>query len=222
MSDAFTLVVTKRDDVGKGASRRLRRADSVPGIVYGAGKEPMSISVDHNALALALANEAFYSHILTLKLDDKEEKVILRDLQRHPYKPRLLHIDLQRISATEKFTMRVPLHFVGGAIAPGVKLGGGLISHLMAEVEVRCLAANLPEFIEVDLSKLELNQTIHLSDLVLSKEVEIVDLVHGENKPVATVYIPRAVVEEVAPVVQTAEVPATEVAAEPKEETKEE
>lgn len=203
MKDIFKLTATTRKDVGKGASRRLRRRETVPAIVYGAGKEPTPISVEHNALMLALQNEAFYSHILTLNLDGNEEKVILRDLQRHPYRPRLLHMDLQRISATEKFTMRVPLHFMGGAMAPGVKQGGGLISHLMTEIEIRCLPADLPEFIEADLSKLELNQALHLSELVLPKGVEILDLVHGEDKPVATVYIPRATSEE-APTTVTA------------------
>jgi large subunit ribosomal protein L25 len=196
MKDIFTITATARGDTGKGASRRLRHADRVPAIVYGAGKKPENISVEHNVLNLALQSEAFYTRILTLNVDGKQEKVILRDLQRHPFKPRILHMDLQRISATEKLTMRIPLHFKGGDVAPGVKLAGGLISHLMSEVEVRCLPADLPEFIEVDLSSLELNQAVHLSSLVLPKGVEIVELLHGEDKPVATVYIPRAVVEE--------------------------
>jgi large subunit ribosomal protein L25 len=205
MRNDFKLSATSRKDVGKGASRRLRHSGVVPAIVYGAGKTPTSICLDHNAVLRALENEAFYSHILSLELDGKSEKVILRDMQRHPYLPRLLHLDLQRISASEKLTMRVPLHFRGAEMAPGVKQAGGLISHLMSEIEIRCLPADLPEFIEADLSKLELNQALHLSQLVLPKGVEIVELMHGEDKPVATVYIPRAVVEEVAtPVTQIA------------------
>lgn len=198
MKDIFKLTATARKDIGKGASRRLRHSGNIPAIVYGAGQEPTTVCLQHNEVQMALANEAFYSHILTLDIDGKTEKVVLRDLQRHPYLPRLLHLDLQRISATEKLTMRIPLHFLGGAMAPGVKLSGGLISHLMTEVEVRCLPADLPEFIDADLSKLELNQALHLSELPLPKGVEIVDLAHGEDKPVATVYIPRAVVEETA------------------------
>lgn len=196
MKDAFVIVASARGDLGKGASRRLRHAGKVPGIVYGSGKNPAAITADHNTIYRALQNEAFYSRILTLDIDGKQEKVILRDLQRHPFKPRILHMDLQRISATEKLTMRIPLHFKGGDVAPGVKLGGGLVSHLMPEVEVRCLPADLPEFIEVDLSALELNQAVHLSELKLGKGVELVELLHGEDKPVATVYIPRAQVEE--------------------------
>jgi len=201
MKTTFTLSAEARNDVGKGASRRLRRAGKVPAIIYGTGKEPKTVCIDHTALLRALENESFYSRILTLATDGKEEKVVLKDLQRHPYKPRILHLDLLRISESEKLSMRIPLHFKGGDVAPGVKLGGGLVSHLINEVEIRCLPADLPEFIEVDLSKLELNQALHLSDLQLTKGVELVDLLHGENKTVVTVYIPRAVEEEVAPVV---------------------
>ena len=206
MKQNFTINATLRGDMGKGASRRLRHANKVPGIVYGAKKEPTSITVEHNALLQLLAHESFYTKILDLDVDGHKEQVVLRDLQRHPFKPRILHLDLQRISATEKITMHIPLHFIGGDVAPGVKVAGGLVSHLIPDVEVRCLPQFLPEFIEVDLSKLELNQTVHLSDLKLRAEVEITALAHGEDKPVATVYIPRAIVEDtVAPV--SAEVP---------------
>jgi len=206
MKQAYTMSANARGDMGKGASRRLRRANKVPGIVYGANKEPTSITVEHGALLHLLAQESFYTRILDLDIDGHKEQVILRDLQRHPFKPRILHLDLQRISATEKIAMRVPLRFIGEDVAPGVKVAGGLISHLMSDIEIRCLPKYLLEFIEVDLSKLELNQTIHLSDLKLLAEIEIVALVHGEDKPVATAYIPRVVVEEaVAPV--SAEVP---------------
>jgi large subunit ribosomal protein L25 len=143
-----------------------------------------------------LENEAFYSHILTLVINDKSEKVILKDLQRHPFKPRITHIDLQRISENEAITMRVPLHFRGGDVAPGVKIGGGIVSHMQSEVSIRCLPANLPEYIDVDLSHLELNAGVYLSDLKLPKDVEIMDLAYGgEDRAVAMVYIPRAVTE---------------------------
>lgn len=196
MTNNFELNATLRPDVGKGASRRLRRDDKVPAIVYGAHAAPQTVSLEHNRINRALENEAFYTKILTLNVDGKPEKVVLKSLQRHPYKPRITHVDFQRISATEKIIMRIPLHFMGADVAPGVKQAGGIVSHLMSQVEVRCLPADLPEFIEVDLSKLELNQTIHLSNLVLPKNVEIIALAHKEDKPVATVYIPAAVEEE--------------------------
>lgn len=198
MTDAtFTLTATKRSGVGRGASRRLRYADQVPAIVYGAGKEPQNITINHRSLVRALENEAFYSHILTLELDGKTEKVVLKDIQRHPYRPSIMHIDLQRVSADEKLTMLIPLHFMGADVAPGVKQDGGVVSHLLSEVEVRCLPADLPEYIEVDIAQLKLNETIHLSGLKLPKGVEIVALAHGEDKPVVTIYIPRAIVEPV-------------------------
>lgn len=196
MKSTFTINAIARSDIGKGASRRLRRANKVPGIVYGANKTPTTIAIDHQALLQLLAHESFYTKILDLDVNGNKEQVVLRDLQRHPFKPRILHFDLQRISATEQIIMRIPFHFIGENSAPGVKIAGGIVSHLMTEVEVRCLPKDLPEFIEVNLSKLEVNQTIHLSDLKLPKEVEIVALTYGEDKPIATVYVPRAVVEE--------------------------
>lgn len=197
MTDKYTLTATLRANVGKGASRRLRRYDSVPAIVYGI-KEPQAITLIHNQVFRALANEAFYSHILTLDIDNKPEKVVVKDVQRHPYKPRVTHMDFQRISETEKITMHIPLHFLGGDVAPGVKVDGGLVSHLLSEIAIRCLPKDLPEFLEVDLSNLKLNEAAHLSNIKLPKDVEIIDLVHGEDRPVATVYIPRTVVEETA------------------------
>ena len=131
MKQNFTINAVSRDDMGKGASRRLRRASKVPGIVYGAGKNPENIAVDHNQLKQLLVNEAFYTNILDLDVNGNKEKVVLRDLQRHPFKPTILHLDLQRISDKEKLVMRIPLHFSGAEIAPGVKVDGGLVSHLM-------------------------------------------------------------------------------------------
>lgn len=197
MLEKFTLNAELRSDsdIGKGASRRLRNKSKVPGIVYGAHQAAQPIILDHKEIRMALENEAFYSHILTLNLKGKQaEKVILKDLQRHPFKPRIAHVDLQRISEKEAITMRIPLHFIGGSVAPGVKKDGGSVSHLQSDILVRCLPANLPEYVEVDISSLELNATIHLSDLKLPKDIEIVDLAH-EDRPVVTIYVPRAVVE---------------------------
>jgi len=196
MKKTFTVPATARSDMGKGASRRLRRANKVPAIVYGANKDAESITIEHNLLLRFLEEESFYTQILDLDIDGKKENVILRDLQRHPFKPRILHVDLQRISSTEKVSMHIPLHFVGAEVSPAVKLGGGLISHLITEVEVRCLPKDLPEFIELDLSAIELNQTIHLSDLKLSPGIEVVAILHGEDKPVVSAYLPRVAAEE--------------------------
>lgn len=197
MKNKFTLAAELRADVGKGASRRLRRNDMVPAIIYGLDKNPANVTLNHKELMKALENEVFYSNILTLDLDGKSEKVVLKDVQRHPYKPRILHLDFLRISDKEKLSMNIQLHFKGGDVAPGVKLKGGVIYHLLSEVEVRCLPADLPEYIEVDLSNLDLDETIHLSDLVLPAKVEIHGLVVGSanDKPVASVHMPRVVEE---------------------------
>lgn len=195
MARNFTLQATLRQDVGKGASRRLRHANQVPAIIYGAEQESQPITLPHKAVAKALEEEAIYSHILTLDIDGKSEKVVLKDLQRHPFKPQITHMDFQRISDNEKLTMLVPLHFIGAEIAPGVKMDGGIVTHLITEVEVRCLPKDLPEYFNVDISQLRLNQSLHLSDLPIPEGVELVAMAHGENKPVVTIYIPRSVVE---------------------------
>ena len=199
MKKTFTIKAAVRSDLGKGASRRLRRTDQVPGVVYGADKAPTSIMIAHNHLLRLLENESFYTQILELDTDSKKEYVVLRDLQRHHYKPRIMHIDLQRVNENEKVAVNIPLHFSGAELSPAIKLSGGLVSRLMQDIEVSCLPKDLPEFIAVDLSKLEINQTIHLSDLVLNSDVEFVSLAHGEDKPVATAYMLRAA-EEVASV----------------------
>ena len=197
MSISFELNAQARKDVGKGASRRLRREDKVPAVLYGAGKDVVSLTMAHNEIMHALENEAFYSHILDLKVDGKGEQVILRDLQRHPSKPRIMHVDFQRVSATEKIHMHVPLHFLNEETAPGVKVGGGIVSHLMIDVEVSCLPKDLPEFIEVDLAALELNGSIHMSELKLPAGVQILELTHGEahDHAVVSIHLPRAAKE---------------------------
>ncbi|OGT47766.1 MAG: 50S ribosomal protein L25/general stress protein Ctc [Gammaproteobacteria bacterium RIFCSPHIGHO2_12_FULL_41_20] len=191
----FQIEAEVRQDVGKGASRRLRRTEKTPAVVYGADKETTALTLDHNKILRTLEHEAVYSQILTLKIGQGSERVILKDVQRHAFKPRIMHVDFQRIKADEKIHMHVPLHFLGGETAPGVK-AGGLVSHLMSDVEVSCLPDYLPEYIEVDISQLELNQILHLSDVKLPKEVEIVALAHGRDQPIVSVHIPRIVEEE--------------------------
>ncbi len=188
MTTDFTLSAELRQDVGKGASRRLRHADRVPAIVYGAEKEPTAITLDHDELVHNLENEAFYSHILNLDLGGKKEQVVLKDLQRHPYKLRVMHVDLQRVSAKEKLRLHVPLHFVNENQAPGVR-EGGLVSHQMTDIEIQCLPKDLPEYVEVDLSALNLGDTLHLSQLVMPKGVEVYALAHGSagDEPVASI-----------------------------------
>jgi len=228
----FEIEATVRHEIGKGASRRLRHQAKVPGVVYGGGKAPVSVTFEQNKMNKALSVEAFYSHILTLKTGTESERVVLKDVQRHPFKPMLLHLDFQRVRADEKLHMHIPLHFQGGALAPGVKDAGGLVSHIMSDVEVSCLPDDLPEYLELDISGMELNQILHLSDIKLPKGVEIVALTHGNDKPVVSVHLPRIEVEpEVIPTeapVAPAEVPAleqkteAEIQAEAKEKGKKE
>lgn len=181
MSTLFELEAETRTDEGKGASRRLRRLeDKIPAIVYGGKKQPLNIKIAHNKILHAIENEAFFSHILTLKIDGKDEKVVIKDLQRHHYKPHILHADFQRISAKQIITMNVPLHFINEDKCPGVKKGG-LITHHMIDVEVKCPADKLPEFIEVDLSTTEIEQAIHLSDLKLPADVKLTAFAHGDK-----------------------------------------
>lgn len=173
----FELNATVRTLFGSGASRRLRRAGKVPGIVYGAAGQAVSIEVDHNTLLLALRKEAFHSSVVTLKLDGKDEPVLLRDTQMHAYKPLVLHVDFQRVDANKPLHQKVPLHFINADLAPGVKLGGGSISHVMTEIDIACLPADLPEFIEVDLQNLQAGHSIHVSELKLPNGVTVVT--HG-------------------------------------------
>ena len=193
----FEVEATIRQEIGKGASRRLRHEKKVPGVIYGGGKEPVSLTLEHNKLSKSLENEAFYSHILTLKTGAESERVILKDVQRHPYKALIIHVDFQRVRADEKLYMHVPLHFIGGDKAPGVK-EGGIISHVENDVEISCLPDNLPEYIEVDISELALNQNLHLSDLKLGKGVEIVALAQGDDKTIVSLHIPRIEEEPIA------------------------
>jgi len=178
---------------GRGASRRLRRSGKAPGIVYGGTGEPTQVELDHNALMHALKNEAFHASILTMKLGSKAQEVLLRDVQMHPYRPQVLHIDFQRVDANKKIHMKVPLHFINAELSPAVKDGGAVVSHVLNEIDISCLPKDLPEFIEVDLSTLELNHALKASGLKLPSGV--VTLTHGTDPVVATAVIPKAIVE---------------------------
>ena len=194
MSNEFLLNAESRSDTGKGASRRLRRLqERVPGILYGGEAEPQMISVELRELKKALENEAFYSHILTLKVDGKDVQAVLRDLQRHPAKGVPTHADFLRVDKTHKITMNVPLHFINEAGSIGVKKQGGEIQHNISEVEVSCLPQDLPEFIEVDMAEVEMNAIVHLSDLKLPKGVELTQLALGDDhdQPVAAIHAPK-------------------------------
>ncbi len=186
MSSEFEINAQSREDAGKGASRRLRRTEQVPGIVYGGKSKPKMISLVHNELMLHLENESFYSHILDLKIDGKAEQVILKDLQRHPAKALIMHADFQRVSAKSKLRTNIPLHFIGEDDAPGIKMGGA-ISHNITSVEVLCLPKDLPEFIEVDMSEMEIGSNVHMSELSLPKGVEIPALAQGEEQDMIVV-----------------------------------
>ncbi len=212
----FELVAEARTDVGKGASRRLRRDGKLPGIVYGTDKEANMITLQHNAVMHNLEHEAFYSHILSLKIGNETESVVLKDLQRHPYKRSLLHIDLLRVDANEELTMRIPLHYINEEKCTGVKNEGGVISHLMSDMEIVCLPKNLPEYIEVDMLEVKLGDTVHLTDLKLPEGVQISDLLHGheEDQPVASVHTPKVVATDEAEDAAAEEAAAEEAAPE--------
>jgi len=193
----FVLNAQERSDLGKGASRRLRRNEGlIPAVVYGGEKAPQSLTLELREVSKLLENEAAFSHVITLNVGAAKETVLIKALQRHPSKGFVMHADFQRVVAGQKLTAHVPLHFINEATAVGVKVGGGEISHVIAEVEVSCLPANLPEFIEVDLAKVELGQIVHLSDLKLPKGVELVQLAHGNDLAVANIHASRVVKEE--------------------------
>ncbi len=200
-----------RTSEGRGASRRMRRAGKAPGIVYGGAGAPQPIELDHNALFHALRNEAFHSSILMMKLDGSATKVLLRDVQMHPFRNEILHVDFQRIDENRKIHMKVPLHFVNGENSPAVKTSGAIVSHVINEIDVTCLPKDLPAFIEVDLIALDVGHSIHVSALTLPSGVMVV--AHGKTDPVvAAAVVPKAHVEEVVEAVPGAEVVAGEAA----------
>jgi large subunit ribosomal protein L25 len=204
------VTATTRSAQGTSASRRLRRADKVPGIIYGGKAQPTAIEVEHNPLFHALRKEKFHASILEMELDGKSERVLLRDFQMHPYKPQVLHIDFQRVAEDEAIHMRVPLHFVGEENSPAVKLNAAIISHVLSQVDVACLPRDLPEFIEVDLSGIKSTDVLKVSDLRMPAGVKPV-LRGKENPVVVTVSVPGAQAEEDTSAAPTpaAEVPAT-------------
>ena len=182
MATKHQLDATVRTETGRQASRSLRRNEKVPAILYGANTPAQNLTLAHKDIVRSLNHESFFSQIITLTIKGKKHQVILKDLHRHPYKPKILHVDFLRISAKEKINVNVPLHFINENIAPGIKQGGGMLSRLMIDVEIQCLPADLPEFIEVDLSALELGHSLHLSELQLPKKVELVAFMHGDKE----------------------------------------
>jgi large subunit ribosomal protein L25 len=216
------VVATKRELQGTGASRRLRRAGKVPGIVYGSAASPVAIELDHNALFHSLRKESFHSSILELELEgDATSQVLLRDVQMHAFKPQVLHVDFQRVAANEKIHVKVPLHFLNAENSPAVKQNGAVVSHVFTEIDVTCLPKDLPEFISIDLESLEVGQTIHVADLKLPEGVSVV--AHG-NPVVVTVTVPRGMEEptpaaEAAAPVATAAAPAAAAPADKSDKT---
>ena len=195
--EVFEINADLREVQGKGASRRLRRAGLVPAVLYGGSGEAVNLQLEHNDLFHHAQHEAFYSHILKLIIDGKDQRVILRDMQRHPFKPTIMHVDFQRIDENKALTMRVPLHFVNEEQCVGVKTGGGIISHLMTELEISCLPKDLPEYIEVDVIELNVGDALHLADLKVPEGVEIAALMHGGDpaQSVVSVQAPRVEAE---------------------------
>ena len=184
----FEIDAEARSDQGKGASRRLRRAGKIPAILYGGGSDPKSLSLVHSEILKRLDHEAFYSHILTLNVDGQVNKVVLRDMQRHPAKPLIMHMDFQRIDENKPIRVHVPLHFVGGDVSPGVK-AGGLVTHELVEVALEVLPRHLPEYIELDISGLNVGDSFHLSDLALPESGSLVELARGEDHDLVVVAI---------------------------------
>jgi large subunit ribosomal protein L25 len=199
MAQKIEIHAELREDVGKGASRRLRRlAEKVPGIMYGGTADAVPLTMSSNELGKAMQLESFYSQILNVVVDGKSEQAVVRDLQRHPATERVLHVDFLRIAADRAIQVSVPLHFIGEDDCVGVKLGGGSIIHSMTEVEISCLPANLPEYLEVFMAQVELNQSVHLSELALPEGVSIVALTHGDDRDtnVVSVQVPRGGAED--------------------------
>ena len=198
MSDDFDLIADIREDQGKGASRRLRHEGKVPAIIYGAGRPPRALVFDHNRVLQQLENEKFYSSVLNIQVGEKSQAAILKDVQRHPSKPQVMHLDFQRVVEDEEIKMLVPIHFLGEEVAPGVKQGGGKVSHMVTEVEVVCLPRYLPEYLEIDVSKLELDEMLKLSDIPLPEGVSIPALAQGEDadRAVVSIHVIKEVVIE--------------------------
>ena len=196
----FDLVAEIREDAGKGASRRLRKEGKVPAIIYGAGRPPRALVFDHNRVIQQLANEKFYSSVLNIKVGDKSQAAIVKDVQRHPSKPFVMHMDFQRIVEDQEIRMNVPIHLIGADVAVGVKQGGGTVSQMRNEVEVVCLPKHLPEYLDLDISELELDGLMYLSDIPLPEGVTIPEIAQeeeaGQKQPVVSIHVIKEVVIE--------------------------
>jgi large subunit ribosomal protein L25 len=180
MAGSFVFEAQVRSELGRGHSRRLRQVGKVPAVLYGGGADPIGLVLEHNKVLKALENEATFSHILTLRFDGKEETAILKDLQRHPSRPIIMHMDFQRVNESQKIRVHVPIHFLNQETSVGAKKGG-VVTHNLVDIEVSCLPMHLPEFIEVDMSKVDLGDSVHLSDIKLPPGVAIVELLHGPD-----------------------------------------
>ena len=196
MSEEFNLIAEMRDDQGKGASRRLRRQGMVPAVIYGAGRDPRNLMFDHNKVLRQLEDPSFYSSILNVKVGEKSRAAIVKDIQRHPSKKQIIHIDLQRIVEDEQIKMQIPIHYLGEEDAVGVKIGGGTVTKIMTELEISCLPKDLPEFLEVDISELELDQMLNVSDISLPKGVEISDIIKEQDQAIVSIQEIKEIIEE--------------------------
>jgi large subunit ribosomal protein L25 len=213
MKTSFVIGADLRDAQGKGASRRLRHKGKVPAILYGGKKEPRSLILDQQNLLTMIDNERFYSSIVQIKVGEQTQEAIVKDVQMHPAKNLVVHVDLVRVVPNEKIRIHLPIHFKGETVSPGVKLQGGVVSHRISDVEITCLPQDLPEFIELDLSQMNINETKFLSDLPLPSGVTITGLAGGKNPPVVSIHAPRA--EEPEPTAEAAAAPAEGAAAAP-------
>ena len=196
MSEEFNLIAEMRDDQGKGASRRLRRQGKVPAVIYGAGRDPRNLMFDHNKVLRQLEDPSFYSSILNVKVGEKSRAAIVKDIQRHPSKKQIIHIDLQRIVEDEQIKMQIPIHYLGEEDAVGVKIGGGTVTKIMTELEISCLPKDLPEFLEVDISELELDQMLNVSDISLPEGVEISDIIKEQDQAIVSIQEIKEIIEE--------------------------
>jgi len=218
-AEEFELNCTVRTDLGKGASRRLRRLnDDIPAVLYGGSEDPISLTIAHKDIAKATENEAFFSHIITLNVGKKKQKAVIKALQRHPAKAILMHADFQRVSDDQKITVNVPIHFLNEDKCAGVKTGGGSIIKTLNEIEIHCFPKDLPEFIDVDMILLEIGEAVHLADITLPEGVASVALAAGNDLSVATVQAPRAEVEEAATAPDAPDAPDAEAGGDNSEE----
>jgi large subunit ribosomal protein L25 len=219
----FEINAEVRETRGRSESRKLRQLGRVPAIVYGGGQEPSPITLDRNSLTIQMGLESFYTSILNLQIDKKSQPVVVKEVQRHPAKSTVMHLDFQRVVEDEEITLNVPIHFIGEEAAIGVKQQGGVIEHIITDVEISCLPANLPEYLEIDVSALELNEIMHLSDIKYPDGVESTQLAHGHDSPVVAIHPPRREeVEEEAVEAEEAAAPEAADAEAPEGEAKDE